>query len=94
MHGRPVICSDIGGMKEKVTHGVNGLHFTVSNPQSLADTITHAVTAPGLWDTLQAGIPGVFSMEEHMSNLSRIYGDLLKRHSPPLPQPELVPTAG
>jgi glycosyltransferase involved in cell wall biosynthesis len=26
-HGRPVICSDIGGMAEKVTHGVNGLHF-------------------------------------------------------------------
>src|SRR5436190_2702714 len=25
MHGRPVICSDIGGMSEKVTHGVNGL---------------------------------------------------------------------
>ena len=26
-HGRPVICSDIGGMSEKVTDGVNGLHF-------------------------------------------------------------------
>ena len=26
-HGRPVICSDIGGMAEKVTDGVNGLHF-------------------------------------------------------------------
>ena len=24
---RPVICSDIGGMSEKVTDGVNGLHF-------------------------------------------------------------------
>jgi glycosyltransferase involved in cell wall biosynthesis len=94
MHGRPVICSDIGGMKEKVTHGVNGLHFTVSNPQSLADTITHAVTTPGLWDKLQAGIPGVFSMEEHMSNLARIYGDLTERHLPPRPRPDLIPTAG
>ena len=27
LHGRPVICSDIGGMAEKVTDGVNGLHF-------------------------------------------------------------------
>ena len=28
MQRRPVICSGIGGMAEKVTHGVNGLHFT------------------------------------------------------------------
>ena len=32
MHGRPVICTDIGGMKEKVTHDVNGLHFVVAQP--------------------------------------------------------------
>jgi glycosyltransferase involved in cell wall biosynthesis len=94
MHGRPVICSDIGGMKEKVTHGVNGLHFTVSNPGSLVGTITHAVTTPGLWDKLHAGIPAIFSMDEHMSNLARIYGELLDRHLPPPPQPELIPTAG
>ena len=94
MHGRPVICSDIGGMKEKVTHGVNGLHFTVANPGSLAGTITEAVTTPGLWDRLHAGIPAIFSMDEHMSNLARIYGELTERHHPPAPQPELIPTAG
>src|SRR5262249_57931996 len=26
-YGKPVICSDIGGMAEKVTDRVNGLHF-------------------------------------------------------------------
>ena len=26
-HGRPVICSNIGGMAESVRHGVDGLHF-------------------------------------------------------------------
>ena len=30
--GRPVICSDIGGMAEKVTDGVNGLHFRPATP--------------------------------------------------------------
>ena len=31
VHGRPVICSDIGGMAEKVRHGVDGLHVPVGN---------------------------------------------------------------
>ena len=31
LHGRPVICSDIGGMAEKVRHGVDGLHFRVGD---------------------------------------------------------------
>ena len=31
-YGRPVICSDIGGMSEKVTDGVNGLHFRRRDP--------------------------------------------------------------
>ena len=31
MHGRPVICSDVGGMAEKVTHRVDGLLFPVQN---------------------------------------------------------------
>lgn len=34
--GHPVICSDIGGMKEKVIDGVTGLHFKAQNPESLA----------------------------------------------------------
>ncbi|HEY3186735.1 MAG TPA: glycosyltransferase, partial [Solirubrobacteraceae bacterium] len=42
LHGRPVICSDIGGMAEKVTAGVNGLHFRVRDAASLARTIQHA----------------------------------------------------
>ena len=44
---------------------------------------------------LRAGIPPVFSMEEHMRNLGQIYGDLLDRHAPaPPPAPDLVPAAG
>ena len=33
-YGRPVICSDIGGMSEKVTDGVNGLHFRTARPRA------------------------------------------------------------
>jgi hypothetical protein len=56
---------------------VNGLHFEVGNPVSLAETITTAVTATGLWDDLRAGIPPVFSMSDHVANLIAIYHELL-----------------
>ena len=79
LHGRPVICGDIGAMAEKVAHEVNGLHFTVANPPSLADTICRAITAPGLWDGLRQGIPPVYGMDEHVASLTGIYRELLDR---------------
>ena len=33
---RPVICSDVGGMAEKVRDGVDGFHFSVGNATALA----------------------------------------------------------
>jgi glycosyltransferase involved in cell wall biosynthesis len=79
---RPVICSDIGGMAEKVTDGVNGLHSRVGDHVRLAETIGRAVGTPGLWEQLQAGIPDIFSMEEHVGNLTGIYSDLMERKAP------------
>jgi glycosyltransferase involved in cell wall biosynthesis len=78
-YGRPVICGDVGGMAEKVAHEVNGLHFTVSNPPSLADTVCRAITAPGLWDELRNGIPPVYGMDDHVTSLTGIYRELLDR---------------
>ncbi len=57
MHGRPVICSGIGGMAEKVTNNTNGLHFNVGEPRSLAETMRRAAEVPGLWEQLREGIP-------------------------------------
>ncbi len=54
--GRPVICSGIGGMAEKVRDGIDGLHFEARNPTDLADVLTRAATTDGLWDTLAANI--------------------------------------
>ncbi len=36
---RPVICSDIGGMAEKVRDGIDGLHFPAGDATSLADLL-------------------------------------------------------
>jgi glycosyltransferase involved in cell wall biosynthesis len=83
MHGRPVICSDIGGMAEKVTHDVNGLHFKVSDPAHLAETIRQAVSTPGLWDRLHRGIPPVYRMDQHVESLTTIYDELAALKSTP-----------
>ena len=76
-YGRPVICSDIGGMAEKVTHMINGLHFRAGDPVDLARTIRYAVSTPGLWEKLRDGIPEVYAMQDHRATLTRFYRDLL-----------------
>jgi glycosyltransferase involved in cell wall biosynthesis len=84
--GRPVICSDVGGMAEKVADGVNGLHFRVGDPESLAATIRRAVETPGLWEHLREAIPPVHPMTDHAAVLTATYESLL--------QPELHQISG
>jgi glycosyltransferase involved in cell wall biosynthesis len=81
-HGRPVICSDIGGMAEKVDDGVNGLHFRVGDPTSLADTMLRAAGTPGLWDSLHAALPPVHGLDAHLATLTAHYDRLMAAKRP------------
>ncbi|WP_149537138.1 glycosyltransferase [Siccirubricoccus phaeus] len=54
--GRPVICSDIGGMAEKVADGVSGLHARVGDPADLVAAMERAME-PGMAARLAAGLP-------------------------------------
>jgi glycosyltransferase involved in cell wall biosynthesis len=56
MFKRPVIASNVGGMKERITDGVDGLHFNMGDARSLAQVMRRACTEEGLWETLTAGI--------------------------------------
>jgi glycosyltransferase involved in cell wall biosynthesis len=80
-HGKPIICSDIGGMAEKVTDGVNGLHFHARDPEDLAQRIKEAATTPGLWDRLRKGIPPVYQMNRHVDAVTDLYHELLTQKS-------------
>lgn len=75
-HRRPVICSDIGGMAEKVADGVNGIHFRAGDAGSLAGAIRTAIEDPHLWHRLREGIPEVYDMARHVRVLSKLYGEL------------------
>ena len=56
LHGRPVICSGVGGMAEMVRDGVDGLHAPVNDPLGVADVMRRAVETPGLWENLRGNI--------------------------------------
>jgi glycosyltransferase involved in cell wall biosynthesis len=76
---RPVICSDIGGMSEKVIDGVNGVHFRRRDAEDLAETLLRVAETPGLWEELKAGIPPTPPrwMDEHVEILRTFYTRLL-----------------
>jgi glycosyltransferase involved in cell wall biosynthesis len=78
-NGRPVICSDVGGMAEKVTNGVDGLHFRVADPQSLAETIRRAAGSPDLWRKLRDEVPDIYDVRDHIAVLTGMYQELLAR---------------
>jgi glycosyltransferase involved in cell wall biosynthesis len=87
MHGRPVICSDIGGMAEKVSDGVDGLHFRVGDSEDLARVIAQAAGSAQLWRTLTGGINPVYPMRTHVEEMLRVYEELLAGGSEPAPPP-------
>jgi glycosyltransferase involved in cell wall biosynthesis len=77
LHGRPVICSDIGGMAEKVRDGETGLHFRVGCVEDLVDRLTEALTVPDLWQRLRANIPRPVSVAEVAEHHAALYAELL-----------------
>jgi glycosyltransferase involved in cell wall biosynthesis len=84
-YGRPVICSDIGGMSEKVTDGVNGLHFRRRDAEHLADVMQRAAETPGLWEELRTGIPPDPPrwMADHVEILTGLYRGLIAERGAP-----------
>jgi len=79
-NGRPVITSDIGGMSEKVTDGVDGLHFRTGDAQALARTMRRAAETLGLWEEMHARVPRqpAHSIGEDLQIMTTLYGDLLE----------------
>jgi len=56
--GRPVLCSDIGGMAEKVRHDVDGLHVPVADAHAWGHRLRDCAGPAGAatWARLRAGI--------------------------------------
>jgi len=72
--GRPVICANIGGMKEKVTHDVNGLHFRARDPVDLSAIMERCLREPGLWSRLRGSVREVPSLPASATAHRACYG--------------------
>jgi glycosyltransferase involved in cell wall biosynthesis len=80
-NGRPVICSDIGGMAEKVENGRTGLHFRVGDARSLAASIERAAD-PEMWRRLAAAITPPPSIGQTTQTLLDLYGAIRAERTP------------
>ncbi len=92
--GRPVICSDIGGMAEKVRPGIDGLHFETGRPESLAAMLAALAARPETLGELAATLgrpPGPDAMlDAHLA----AYAVAAGRHGGPGAVPLLAGSAG
>ncbi len=72
-NGLPVVASDLGGMAECVTHGVNGLLFPSGDASALADTLHTLVHDRGLVSRLANGRPILQTVESVAQTVEEIY---------------------
>jgi glycosyltransferase involved in cell wall biosynthesis len=73
MHGLPVICSNIGGMAEKVTDGKNGLHFMVRKPSDLCEKIKLVASNRKILAELTANIRVPLTISESAAEHLALY---------------------
>ncbi len=76
--GRPVICSDIGGMAEKVRDGVDGFHFRARSAASLAELLRGLAEEPVRVTEAQIEIVPVSSIGETTQIMLTVYQRLIE----------------
>jgi glycosyltransferase involved in cell wall biosynthesis len=78
--GKPVVCTNVDGNAEAVTHGVNGLLVPPKDPDALADALLQLLQNPGL--TARMGHEGrkraaIFTAEKMVKDIEGLYQRLL-----------------
>ena len=75
--GRPMICTNIGGMAEKIPNRRSGLHFRLGDGADLARVMAEAADDT-LYDALCSGIPPVGDLEDmardYLATFTRMAG--------------------
>jgi glycosyltransferase involved in cell wall biosynthesis len=80
--GIPVVATNLGGMAEAVTDGVNGLLFARNDAADLAHQLARMVNEPGLRARLAAGTPAVKTIGEEVAELEAAYEAVIARRRP------------
>jgi glycosyltransferase involved in cell wall biosynthesis len=82
LNRRPVICSDIGGMAEKVRDGLDGFHFRAGSAHALAALLKRLAAQPEKLAALQATMAAPPSLRDTARAVRRLYGRLLEPRRP------------
>lgn len=78
MYKRPVICSNIGGMHEKVTDGINGIHFLARKPDDLKEKIIALCNDRSILMKLALNIKRPLTIQECALEHLEIYANIAK----------------
>ncbi|MDD4082620.1 MAG: glycosyltransferase, partial [Sphaerochaetaceae bacterium] len=73
----PIICSDIGGMAEKVHDQLDGLHFKTGDSKDLSKKILYLFNNQKILTQFKSNIPKVKSIEDNRTELEEIYSKLI-----------------
>jgi glycosyltransferase involved in cell wall biosynthesis len=76
-NGLPVVASDLGGMGECVTHGVNGLLFPPGDASALADALHTLTHDRALASRLANGRPVLQTVESVAQSVEELYADCI-----------------
>jgi len=74
---RPVLCSDIGGMAEKIRDGVDGLHFPVGNSAALSYLLLKLAKAPARLKNLRSTLRSPSLTRDVVARHRTLYAELL-----------------
>jgi glycosyltransferase involved in cell wall biosynthesis len=90
--GRPVICTGVGGMAEKVPNRRSGLHFRLNDPADLARVMGEAADEV-LYQALCSGLPEVADHSAMARDYLATFARLLKYQTDSDSQSEMPRTA-
>ena len=76
--GKPVIGSDLGGIRELVDHDRNGLLVPHDNVTAWTAAMVRLATESGLLEQLCLGIGPVRTMTDVAHDMAALYGKLLE----------------
>lgn len=78
--GVPVIGSRLGGIAERVRHGVDGLLVEAGDRAAWSDALTRVIDEPGLLASLASGVQPPRTMREVAEEMRRVYLEIAAGH--------------
>ena len=77
--GKAIVSTDVGGISEWLTEGVNALIVPPENSRALAHAMTRCLNEPGTVATLGANARGTFAKNFTIDRLGKRFARLIKR---------------